>query len=245
MKKLWILFLVSMMALVLAACGSGKDAEDSKPVANTEQAVTDGKIDEAPLSDAEAWYGTRTYTVREYLDQAPRIMVIINKPSSLGKDKGVESIYIIADDTVTEKKTVPSSNIKSMAEMGEFKDKDWENYILGLKKITLGELAQMSEDDLWEYVGVLETVSETPLDLHVFTDKSGNAVIGEDISDLLDFDNYWDHPQMSYINFPIYDKYYVGYATTSPRERDGYYFLSDEDIMLVMDDQSTPGIAVD
>ena len=198
----------------------------------------------APLSDAEMWYQNRTYTIKEYLDLAPRIMVI-DKPKFMGKTNGVESIYIIADGLVTEKRTVPSSNIKSLAELGQFQGKDWENYLLGLKKITLGELARMSEDDLWEYAGALETVTETPLSLHVFTDKSGNWVVGEDISDLINFDNYMDHPQMGYMNFPIYSKYFIGYAITSPRERWGFYFLSDEDIMLTMDDWNTPGVAVD
>ena len=198
----------------------------------------------APMSDAEAWYESRTYTIKEYLDLAPRIMVV-DKPRFMGKNNGIESIYIIADDMVIEKRTVPSSNIKSLAEMGEFSGNAWENYLLGLKKITLGELARMSEEDLWEYVGTLETVKEMPLDLHVFTDKSGNWVVGEDICDLVNFDNYIGSPQMSYMNFPIYSKYYIGYAMTSPREYWGYYFLSEEDIMLIMDDWSTQGVEVD
>ena len=198
----------------------------------------------AGLSDAELWYSDRTYTVKEYLDLAPRIMVI-DKPKSVGKNSGIDSIYVIADDWVTEKRTVPSSNVKSMDEMQQFSDRDWAPYIQGLKKITMGELARMSEDDLWEYVGALETVSETPLELHVFTDRTGNWVRGEDISDILNFDNYRDDPQMGYQNFPIYSKYYVGFATVSPRERWGYFFLSDEDVMLVMDDWNTPGIEVD
>ena len=198
----------------------------------------------APLSDAEMWYESRTYTIKEYLDLAPRIMVIA-KPRSMDKDHGVDSIYMIADGLVIEKRTVPSSNIKSLAEMGQFNGKEWEAYLRGIKKITLGELARMSEDDLWEYAGALETASETPLDLHVFTDTSGNWVVGEDINDLLNFDNYLGSPQMSRMNYPIYSRYYIGFAITSPREYWGYYFLSDEDVMLVMDDWSTPGIAVD
>ena len=197
-----------------------------------------------PLSDAEMWYQDRTYSIMAYLDLAPRIMVI-DKPKFMGKDNGMESIYIIADGMVVEKRTVPSGNVKSLDEMGQFSDSDWYDYLLGLKKITLGELARMDEEDLWAYVGALETVSETPLDLHVFTDRSGNWPAGEDINGLLGFGNYWDHPQMSYMNFPVYDKYYVGFAITSPRERWGYYFLSDEDIMLVMDDWNTPGVTVD
>ena len=202
------------------------------------------KTQAAPLSDAEAWYESRTYTVMEYLDLAPRIMVVA-KPRSMDKNHGVDSIYLIADGLVIEKRTVPSENIKSLAELGQFSGKDWEPYLLGLKKITLGELARMSEDELWEYAGALETVSESPLDLHVFTDRSGNQVAGEDINDLLNFDNYLGSPQMGRMNFPIYGKYYIGFAITSPREYWGYYFLSDEDVMLVKDDWNTPGIAVD
>ncbi len=171
--------------------------------------------------------------------------MVMDKPKFMGKSNGVESIYVITDDLLIEKSTMPCSSYKSLEDMGQFRDKDWTDYLLGLKKITLGELARMSEDDLWRYISMLETVSETPLDLHVFTDRSGNWVIGEDISDLLNFDNYMDHPEMSYMNFPVYDKYYVGYAITAPRERTGFYFLSDEDIMLVMDDWSTPDVEVD
>ena len=198
----------------------------------------------APLSDAEAWYENRTYTLKEYLDLAPRIMVI-DKPKFMGKNNGVDSVYIIANDTVIEKRTVPSENIKSLAEMGEFSGKEWKDYLLGIKKVKLGELARMSEEDLWEFVGALETVSETPLDLHIFTDNSGNYVIGEDISDLLNFDNILNHPQMSYLNYPIYDKFFVGYAITYPRESWGYFFLSNEDIMLSLDGFGTPDVEVD
>ena len=230
MKKLLAITLAAVMTLALFTfAGSGTSL-----AANGD----------APLSDAEMWYGSRTYTIKEYLDQGPRIMVM-NKPKFMGKNNSVDSIYVIADDMVVEKSTVPSSNYKSMAEMGQFKGSDWEDYLKGIKKLTLGELSRMSEDDLWEYVGMLETVSETPLDLHVFTDRSGNWVIGEDISDLLNFDNYMDHPEMGYMNFPIYSKYYIGFAIVTPRERTGYYFLSDEDIMLVMDNWNTPGVEVD
>ena len=196
------------------------------------------------LSDAEAWYLERTFTVREYLDLGPRIMVTA-KPKFMDKDHGVDSIYVIADGLVIEKRTVPGENVKSTDEMGGFSGEDWADYLTGLKKITLGELARMDEEDLWEYVGALETVSETPLELHIFTDGSGNWTVGEDISDLLNFDNYRDHPQMSRMDFPVYGRYFIGFATTYPREREGYYFLSDEDIMLVMDDPYTPGVEVD
>ena len=233
MKKLLAIILTVIMTLALFAfVGSGTSLAGNYSTGG------------APLSDAELWYENRTYTIKEYLDLEPRIM-IMDKPKFMGKNNGVESIYVIKNDLVIEKTTVPSSSYKSLEEMGKFSDKDWTDYLLGLKKITLGELAQMNEDDLWEYIDMLETVSETPLDLHVFTDRSGNWVIGEDISDLLNFDNYMDHPEMGYMNFPVYNKYYIGYAIITPRERTGYYFLSDEDIMLVMDDWSTPGVAVD
>lgn len=244
MKKLFILFLAAILSLSLISCSGNASASENRSTARPEATPMDATAGEAPLSDAEVWYEDRTYTISEYLDLAPRIMVI-DKPKFMGKNNGVDSIYIIADGQVIEKRTVPSDNIKSLAEMGQFKGNDWEKYLSGLVKITLGELAQMSEDDLWEYVGMLETVSEMPLDLHVFTDNTGNVVIGEDISDLLNFDNYMDHPQMGYQFFPVYSKYFIGYATTYPREREGYYFLSNEDINLVMDGTNSPGVAVD
>ncbi len=245
MKKILAIALAAMMALTLVACGGSKSAaNNTKSTEKDASSIITARTDEAPLSDAEAWYGNHTYTVQEYLDLAPRIMVMA-KPGWVDKKFGVDSIYIIANDTITEKQTVPSSSIKSLAEMGKYSGKEWEQYLLGRKKITMGELARMSEDDLWAYVSVLETVSEEPLSLHSFTDRSGNVIIGEDINDLLNFDNYMDHPQMGYMNFPIYSKYYIGFAIVSPRERMGYYFLSDEDIMLQMDDWNSPGVGID
>ena len=245
MKKILAIALAAMMTLALVACGCSKSAKnDAKPTNGTASSATSSKTDGAPLSDAEAWYGTRTYTIQEYLNEAPRIMIIC-EPRFIGKNYGVSEIYIINNGMVTEKRTVPSSNVKTPGEMQQFSGQDWEQYIAGLKKITLGELAQMSEDELWSYVDLLETVSETPLSLHSFTDRTGNNFIGEDISDLLHFGNYMGDRQMNYMNFPIYSKYYIGYSIVSPAERNGYFFLSDEDVMLVFDDWNSSGVEID
>ena len=225
--KKWMKIILCVMALgaVLVACTSCGTS-------------TAGEGERIP--ESEARYIGHTFTLKEYVDAAPRIMVI-DRPEFISKNGSVDKLYLIENGTVTVKLTV--SGYKSLGELQELEGDEWVTYLSSIAKITYGELAKMSRDELWDYARSLETEQELPLTFNATTDNSGNRVVWEEMSGL-------SHGKMMYRpdrevvseSCPVYGKYLNGFAISG---RSGFFFLSDEDERITLDSVNTPGIRVD
>ena len=231
------LFLAAAMILC-TACGNSQEPAAQQTAA---QEPAEESRPEPDDRDPAMTY----YTVKEYLDKAPRIMVI-DKPGFITKNGTVDRLYIIADGTITVKRTVPTSSYQSLDDLQKLDGEGWASYLQSVSPATYGELAKMSMDELWAYASALETEKELPLTLLVKTDGTGNRVVWEEIGDL-------SYGLMMYVgdgeaewNYQIvYDKYFTGYSVLMPRERNGFYFISDEQLIITLDGLNTPGVQVD
>ncbi len=228
MKILLCMTMLAAVMILCAACGSEQGPEGIRR--------PEPEGDEAAMT---------CYTLKEYIDKAPRIM-IIDKPRFIDKNGSVEKLYIIADDTVIEKRTVSTENYKSLEELQALDAEGWSTYLKNVKPIRYGELAKMSMDEIWEYAAALETVREVPLTFTLKTDRTGNRAVWEEISDLADGKMMYvqkGEAEWSYYN--IYDKDFTGFSVLNPRDRNGFFFISEEPVIITLDTPNTPGIKVD
>lgn len=246
-----IISILLLAALLLTACAKQDSSDNKTTKENSASPITDAPVAE-PAADENEEGSPRAeedrleYTISEYLAAAPRVMIIA-KPRDISKGHQVEELYVIADGMVTEKKTIPPEDVLSEEEKSKLTEEQLQarRIILNGKKMTLGEICQMTEAELSDYIGKLETISETPLNLHVYTDKSGNRVIGEDINGLVIGYRPEGAQGMETMWFEVYNKYLTGIALVEPREYYGFFFLSNTQDTIFMDDLATPGIQID
>lgn len=246
-----IISVLLLAALLLTACAKQDSSTGNvSDVASAPQttaspaaeSMPDGMEEKSPRAEEDRL----EYTLSEYLAAAPRIMIIA-KPRDISKGHTVEKLYVIADGKVAEKKTIPPEDVLSEEEASKLTEEQLQarRIIQNGKKMTLGEICRMTETELSDYIAGLETISEAPLSLHAYTDKSGNCVIGEDINGLVIGNRVEGARGMEPMWFQVYSKYLTGIALVEPREYYGFFFLSDTQDTIFMDSTAVPGIQVD
>lgn len=205
---------------------------------------TAGSPTEAAPPDGEQSSAVRTIAMKEFIEAEPRIL-IIEKAKNIGKDNEIDRIYILRDGKIIEKKTVAGESYRSLDELQELGGEEWAAYLGSIKPITMGELARMDEETLWKYVESLETERETALTYQLFTDASGNSAARETLGDLAEGKMInINGATMGSSSRPIYNRYFCGISVLQPRERNGFFFLTNEEVTIVMDSPGTPGITV-